>query len=77
MDDQSEVTKVEVAEVAEEVEEPPTPKRKPRPKKKVEVTVPPPAPTLDANFWEKMLVTKRRMDQEETKRRYSNLVVFK
>ena len=74
MDDQSEVTKVEVAE---EVEEPPTPKRKPRPKKKVEVTVPPPAPTLDANFWEKMLVTKRRMDQEETKRRYSNLVVFK
>ena len=75
MEEPTEVT--EVAEVAEEIEEPPTPKHKPRPRKKVEVIVPPPVPTLDAAFWENMLITKRNMDQEETKRRYSNLAVFK
>ncbi len=52
MDEPTEVTEVaEVAEVAEEeVAEPPTPKHKPRPRKKLEATVPPPVPTLDANF---------------------------
>ncbi len=75
MEEATEVT--EVAEVAEEVEEPPTPKPKPRHRKKLEATVPPPVPKLDANFWENMLITKRNMDNEETWRRYSNLVVFK
>ncbi len=72
---------VEVAEEpqtpgAEEAEEPQTPWPAPRARKNVKVTVPP-ALTLDANFWGEMLNTKRAMEKEETKRRYSNLVVFK
>ncbi len=70
---------VEEAEVAgtEEAEEPPTPGPAPRVRKTVKATVPPPVLTLDANFWGEMLNTKREMEKEETKRRYSNLVVFK
>jgi hypothetical protein len=65
----------EVADVVAEVEaeEPPTPSHK----KTREEPVERPVPTLDADFWSGMLVTKREMDREAKKARYSNLVVFK
>ncbi len=64
-----------VAEVVAEVEaeEPPTPSHK----KTREEPVERPVPTLDADFWSGMLITKREMDREAKKVRYSNLVVFK
>ncbi len=80
-----ESTVTEVAEVSrgEAEEEPPTPSPKPR-KKAVRISRPPaptlhhqPVPTLDADFWASMLTTKRQMDLEATRTRYSNLVVFK
>ncbi len=68
--------------VEEEVEapevEPPTPSPKPRKKAAKTTQQPtPPAPTLDAEFWTSMVSTKREMDREATRTRYSNLVVFK
>ena len=65
----------EVADVVAEVEaeEPPTPSHK----KTREEPVERPVPTLDADFWSGMLITKREMDREAKKVRYSNLVVFK
>ena len=68
---EAEATEV-VAEV--EAEEPPTPSHKKRRADPIEER---PAPTLDADFWSGMLITKREMDREAKKVRYSNLVVFK
>ena len=67
------VTEV-VAEVVAEVEaeEPPTPSHKKRKADPMQ-----PVLTLDADFWSGMLTTKRDMDREAKKVRYSNLVVFK
>ncbi len=82
MDPVSEVTEVAKEEEAEEgpPTPPPTPSPKPR-KKAVRISQPPtqqpPVPTLDADFWASMLTTKRQMDLEATRTRYSNLVVFK
>ena len=65
----------EASEVAEvEAEEPPTPSHKKRRADPIEER---PAPTLDTDFWSGMLITKREMDREAKKVRYSNLVVFK
>ena len=61
----------EAAEVAE-AEEPPTPSHKKRRADPMQ-----PVLTLDADFWSGMLITKREMDREAKKVRYSNLVVFK
>ncbi len=63
----------EVAAEVVEAEEPPTPSHK----KTREEPVERPVPTLDADFWSGMLITKREMDREAKKVRYSNLVVFK
>ena len=63
----------EVVEVVAEAEEPPTPSHK----KTREEPVERPVPTLDADFWSGILITKREMDREAKKVRYSNLVVFK
>ena len=78
----TEVAKEEVAEESPQTP-PPTPTPKPR-KKAVRISRPPaptlhhqPVPTLDADFWASMLTTKRQMDLEATRTRYSNLVVFK
>mgnify|MGYP000187744975 CR=1 FL=1 len=68
----AEATEV-VAEVTETAEEPPTPSRK---QVTVETTQRP-VPTLDADFWSSMLITKREMDKVAKSLRYSNLVVFK
>jgi hypothetical protein len=49
-----------------------------KPRKKVQMEAPPPpVPAIDAQFWGEMLNTKREMDREATRLRYSNLVVFK
>ncbi len=69
----------EVATEAAEAE-PPTPSPKPRKKatRTSQQAVPlAPVPTLDADFWTSMVITKREMDREATRTRYSNLVVFK
>mgnify|MGYP000450189434 CR=1 FL=1 len=70
-----EAAKEVAAGVGEEVEaeEPPTPSHK----KTREEPVERPVPTLDADFWSGMLITKREMDKAAKKVRYSNLVVFK
>ena len=67
----TEVVEEVAAEVAE-AEEPPTPSHKKRRADPMQ-----PVPTLDADFWSGMLITKREMDREAKKVRYSNLVVFK
>ena len=86
MEPESTVTEVaEVTEVArEEAEEEPPPTPSPKPRKKAVRISQPPAPnlqppvhTLDAEFWASMITTKREMDSEATRTRYSNLVVFK
>ena len=77
----------DVSEPAEPevVEEPPptpkAPKRAPRKAKPPSVAIQAPivteAPVADAKFWSDMLATKRAMDNQETRTRYSNLVTFK
>ena len=72
-----ETTTEVVAQEAEAPEapevEPPTPSHKPTVVMEDTRTV----PTLDADFWGGMLLTKRKMDREAKSLRYSNLVVFK
>jgi hypothetical protein len=59
-------------------EEPATPAPTRKARKKVQMEAPPPpVPAIDAQFWGEMLNTKREMDREATRLRYSNLVVFK
>ena len=74
------------AEVEAEAEEPPspppTPIPKPRaPRKKKDVVAATPGPPIafevNADFWGKLLATRRAMDQAATRERYSNLVKFK
>ncbi len=74
METQKEAATEVVEEAAEvvEAEEPPTPSHKKRRADPMQ-----PVPTLDADFWSGMLNTKREMDREAKKVRYSNLVVFK
>ncbi len=78
METQKEAVATEVAEATEatevvaEAEEPHTPSHK-----KTRADPMQPVPTLDADFWSGMLNTKREMDREAKKVRYSNLVVFK
>jgi uncharacterized membrane protein len=71
MDAEAVVAETEVT--PEVVEEPATPSHRQTSAEPVER----PVPTLDADFWSNMLVTKREMDKAAKKARYSNLVVFK
>ena len=64
----------EVVEAEVMAEEPPTPSHKPTTVVESEQR---PVPTLDADFWGGMLLTKRSMDKAAKTLRYSNLVVFK
>mgnify|MGYP000509168241 CR=1 FL=1 len=86
MSGEEEIAEVE-AEVEAEIEieipsPPPTPIPKPRaPRKKKDAVVaatagPPVAIEANADFWGELLATRRAMDREAARVKYSNLVKF-